>query len=168
MHFASRLLPGKEKLKPAAALHAALCSKLTKHHAKALLVMAASVQREGCVEESVASAPNWKAKSEPFSGLPLFCKFNQPSERMCLSSHALVLVPETCPQVVSALRAAEITELACAEIPEEVGVCLGFPFGILIPVNSYIGHGHLAQSLESPKIPTPRNSQGLTLNPKPS
>ena len=137
IHYASKLLSSAksakgDNVKPAAALHSALCNKLDKHHAKALLVVAAFVQREGCTCET-AAAPNWKVQCEALSGLPLFCKFNEPEQRLSLAYRGaskepkapktLVLLPETCPQVVSALRAAQV-ELGCGEIPEDVLLAL--------------------------------------------
>ena len=88
IHYASKLLTGPkgEKLKPAAALHSALSRKLSKHHAKALLVVAASVQREGCTCQT-AGATNWKVQCEALSGLPLFCKS---LELMC----TIILTPQ--------------------------------------------------------------------------
>ncbi|CAJ1382567.1 unnamed protein product [Effrenium voratum] len=122
MHYAGSLLVGPQAKHPSDALFANLCKNLTAKHVKALLSMAATVHKEGCLCNLTGA--NWKCHCEVLRGLPLLCRFNRPSLYISLSESAkggeLWVLPETCPQVVAALRAAQMELRTCAEISEEV------------------------------------------------
>ncbi|CAE8605766.1 unnamed protein product, partial [Polarella glacialis] len=103
---------------------------------RAVIVTAALAQRDCCACETSAG-PDWKCRCEVIRGLPLFCLFNKPSKVVALVdvsnwepsrvldgskavSSGWALLPETCPDVTLALRAADVDLASCAEIPISV------------------------------------------------
>ena len=123
MHFASKLISSCQKspITPAQALHMSLAKALSPHDVGALLSIAATVQKEGCSCEKVNSS-SWKSHCEVLRGLPFLCKFNQPQQHISLAgteTQDFWILPETCPQVLAALRAAQV-DLPTVEVADKV------------------------------------------------
>ena len=116
MHYAARNISAcqKEKITPSQALQMSL-SKLNFEDVRALLHVAATGQKDGCICERKSS---WKSNCEVLRGLPFLCRFNQPLRHIALAEGISVL-PETCPEFLVALRAAEV-DLQSAEIAGDV------------------------------------------------
>ena len=126
MHFASKILCScqRQPITVAQALHMSLSSELSPKAVRALLFIATRVQRESCSCKMDGSQGSWKSRCEVLRGLPILCRFNQSQQHISLSgteeSQDFWVLPETCPQVVAALRAAQVDLPTCAEIPDQV------------------------------------------------
>ena len=75
------------------------------------------------------SRASWKGQCDVLRGLPLLCRFNKPRQRVSLAlagtsvtsgSEDFWILPETCPQVIGALRAAQVSLPTCVEVADEV------------------------------------------------
>lgn len=125
MHFASKLISSCQKspITPAQALHVSLSKALNPHDVGALLSIAATVQKEGCSCEKVNSRASWKSHCEVLRGLPFLCRFNKPQQHISLAgtenAEEFWILPETCPEVLGALRAAQV-DLPTVEVADEV------------------------------------------------
>ena len=117
MHYAARTISAcqKEKISPSEALQMSL-SKLNLEDVRALLHIAATAQKDGCI---CMTRSSWKSSCEVLRGLPFLCRFNQPLRHIALAEGISVL-PETCPEFLVALRAAQVDLPRCAEIPGDV------------------------------------------------
>ena len=131
MHFAAKRISSSQSspVTPSQALHASLCEALSPSDVGALLSIAATVQKEGCTCEKVMSRASWKGQCDVLRGLPLLCRFNKPRQRVSLAlagtsvtsgSEDFWILPETCPQVIGALRAAQVSLPTCVEVADEV------------------------------------------------
>eukprot|EP00438_Fugacium_kawagutii_P005380 Skav219587 [mRNA] locus=scaffold2589:45805:59036:- [translate_table: standard] len=123
MHFAAKLISSCQKspISPSQALHMSLSKALSPHDVGALLSLAATVQKEGCTCE--IDSASWKSQCEVLRGLPFLCRFNKPQQHVSLGGTGEIeefrTLPETCPQVLAALRAAQV-DLPTVEVPGEV------------------------------------------------
>ncbi|CAK0875091.1 unnamed protein product [Prorocentrum cordatum] len=134
MHVSSRLMASSSKgASPDQRLRSAFGDGAGSLDAqRALVVSVALAQRDGCMCES-ASGPDWKCRCEVVRALPLFCRFNQQATGVALLDARATpqestggplagwsVLPDTCPQVVGALREARVELPSCLEVPPPV------------------------------------------------